>query len=616
MTVVIRSGEHLEIHAHGGRGPAGQPGPPGTGMDDAELQAIGNTTSAADTVAYFTGPGTAATAPLTPFGRSVIATANAAAARAALDAEQTGVAATLVANERALARDGSNIDQGIIPEPRISALITRDTELVAAINAEAVRADGYTDAALAALIAAAPSLLNTLDEIAAALNDDPNFAATMTTALANKQPLDAKLTALASVASAADRLPYFTGAGSASVATFTAFIRTLMDDGDAATARAPLGAETAGAAAAVVGGAPVNLNTLAKIATSINNDPAFWTTVATAMGILDADITALEAEVAGFGDITFENGLSSSLSGSTIVARLAEVPTNTIKGRATSGIGAVEDLKNGYTVDTVICPNSLVSPTLFTAVAYRPGAPASGSVPANWIATGAAYDVAGFQFVLGLGGFTGTMTVKILVPNFGVYHTTPANVGGAWEFIPALTAVTPAGHYYLCQPSKTVPLLKVQDDYRYIEKQVDDAARTVSTPLPDSELLFPLPIDSKWIVEGLLIYQNGIAGAPGGFRLSFVVPAAASFRIHAQGPDPATTASASSGTRIGVATSATSISYGGAAATDLAIPIRGTIQMGGTAGNFGVSWGTQATGPVATGSYMRQGSYGELRRVW
>ena len=136
------------------------------------------------------------------------------------------------------APSASTIVQGII-EIATLAEVGTGTDAIRAVTPQGVKQE--TDAVKAAILGVGvPAALDTLDELAAALGDDANFASTVTNALANKQPLDTDLTAIAALVSAVDKFPYATGAGTWTLGTMTAFARTLLDDADAPTARATL----------------------------------------------------------------------------------------------------------------------------------------------------------------------------------------------------------------------------------------------------------------------------------------------------------------------------------------------------------------------------------------
>ena len=176
---------------------------------DAELAALAALTSAADALPYFTGSGTASTTTLTSFARTLLDDANASTARTTL-----GVAI------------GSDVQ---------------------AYDAELAALAGLTSAAdsLPYFTGSGTAALATFTAFGRSLVDDANAAAARTTlgvAIGSDvQAYDAELAALAGLTSAADSLPYFTGSGTAALATFTAFGRSLVDDANASAAQSTLG---------------------------------------------------------------------------------------------------------------------------------------------------------------------------------------------------------------------------------------------------------------------------------------------------------------------------------------------------------------------------------------
>ncbi|EPO8251318.1 phage tail protein [Escherichia coli] len=154
------------------------------------------------------------------------------------------------------------------------------------VNNTQIATTAFVKSAIAGMVGSAPAALDTLNELAAALGNDPNFATTMLNALAGKQPLDNTLTNL-SGKDVAGLLTYL-GIGEIyapiNSPSFTGTPCVPTADQSEIDFRIANTAFVAQAIAILNGGAPAALNTLKKLALAINNDASFYSTVNNALG--------------------------------------------------------------------------------------------------------------------------------------------------------------------------------------------------------------------------------------------------------------------------------------------------------------------------------------------
>ena len=178
------------------------------------------------------------TAPTAEQGTNSTQIANAAFVKAAITALINGAPGTLdtLKEIAAAINNDPNFSTTInnalalkapLASPSLTGVPTAPTAAQGTNNTQ-IATTAYVRAAISALVGSSPEALDTLNELAEALGNDPNFATTMTNALAGKQPLDATLTALAGLATGANKLPYFTGKDTVAQTDLTSVGRDIL----------------------------------------------------------------------------------------------------------------------------------------------------------------------------------------------------------------------------------------------------------------------------------------------------------------------------------------------------------------------------------------------------
>jgi hypothetical protein len=348
--------------------------------------------SAADTIGYFTGSGSMALTGLSAFIRTLLDDSSASAARTTLGLGSaathpdtdfavsvspalTGVptaptagpgtnttqlattafvqAAIPTFSAVAVSGSASDLTSGTLPSARLPASLSS----VYGLTPTADRISYYTGtsaAALATLTAFARTILDDVNDVAVrntlGLSDvaETGSAVDLIGTLGSAR-LPASLASIYPLTPAADRLPYYTSASAAALATLTAFARTLLDDIDASAVRTTLGlvaVASSGSAADLASGTllaarlPASLSSIYALTPAADRLPYYTSSSAAALTNLtgyartlldDADAPSARATL-GVPDLSGDSftgsisvdGSISAVGGSLIVDRTGD----------------------------------------------------------------------------------------------------------------------------------------------------------------------------------------------------------------------------------------------------------------------------------------------------
>lgn len=203
--------------------------------------------SAADKYLYSTAADVWTEGSVTAAGRAILDDADAAAQRTTLGlgtiATQAAAAVAITGGtitgitDLAVADGGTGASTAATARTNLGLVIGTDVQ---AYDAELAALAGLASAAdqLPYFTGAGTAALATLTAAARSILDDATVGAILTTI--GGQPLDTDLTAIAALVSAADKTPYATGAGTWALADLTAAGRAILDDATAAAQRVTL----------------------------------------------------------------------------------------------------------------------------------------------------------------------------------------------------------------------------------------------------------------------------------------------------------------------------------------------------------------------------------------